>query len=353
MIKTPLFSIIIPLYNKEQYLGACLKSVQDQSEHSWECLIINDGSTDDSESVARKFEKQDGRFKVLNQKNSGPSVARNYGIKESKGKLIHFLDADDYYPSLNTLESIGTIYTKENPMAISGNILIFHSADGSTHDNVEVNSKSNELKYQTFAELQNDYFFTRFFFDRKFIEDHKVTFPEYTYVGEDPVFLVKALSQMDKFLVTNVPVYTYRQVAGSSSELYRYDEVKLISYMTTQLELLEICEKNQYTKLKKRILDRIDRETIDLYMQYKDQNSKVRDGLKNVLTFIDVETHHERILNVREKEAHIHNLEKIAIDLRTEIESLKHPGVKIAARTLLGALKRKAKNIYKTIGKKA
>lgn len=353
MAKAPLFSIIVPLYNKEHYLEACLEGIQGQTEQSWECLIINDGSTDGSELIARKFEKKDARFKVLNQKNAGPSVARNYGIKESKGELLHFLDADDYYPSLGTLESIGAIYTKERPMAISGNILIYNNVDESTHDNVEVNSRSNELKYQTFAELQNDYFFTRFFFDRKFIEDHKVTFPEYTYVGEDPVFLVKALSKMDKFLVTNVPVYTYRQVAGSGSELSRYNETKLISYMTTQLEILEICQKKQYTTLKKRILDRIDHETLDLYMQYKDQSNEVSDGLKNVLAFIDAEIHHKRVLSVRERETRIHNLEMIAIDLKTEIESLKQPGVKTAARALLGALKRKAKKIHKTIGKKA
>lgn len=352
MIKTPLFSIIIPLYNKKQYLEVCLKSVQDQSEQSWECLIINDGSTDDSESIARKFEKQDTRFRVLNQQNSGPSIARNYGIKESGGQLIHFLDADDYYPSLKTLESIGAIYSKQRPKAIGGNILILHSTNGSIHDDVEVNYKSNEPKYQTFEELQNDYFFSRFFFDRKFIEDQKVTFPEYTYVGEDPVFLVKALSRMDNFLITNIPVYTYRQVGGSNSELYIYNEVKLISYMAAQLEILEICEKNNYTKLKKRILDRIDSETIDLYMQYKDQSSKLKNGLKNILTFIDAETHHERVLNAREKEAHIHNLENIAIDLRNEIKSLKQPGVKNATRALISALKRKIKNVYKTIGKK-
>lgn len=354
MTKTPLFSIIVPLYNKEHYLEDCLESIENQTEQHWECVIINDGSTDNSEKIARKFEKKDPRFRVFNQKNSGPSVARNYGIKESRGELLHFLDADDYYPSLDTLSLIGSIYTNEKPkpMAISGNILIFNSNDGSVRSDIEVNTTSNKNRYQSFDELQNDYFFTRFFFNRKFIIDHNVSFPEYTYVGEDPVFLVKALSQMKRFLVTSVPVYMYRQVAGSGSELSHYNEAKLISYMTTQLEILEICQEKQYHLLKKRLLDRIDHETLDLYMKYKDSKTEIDSGLKKILAFIDAEIHHVRIVNTREAQARIHSLELSVLDLKEQLEVSRKPGIKTATRSLLGAFKRKAAKTYKTLSKR-
>lgn len=351
MTKIPLFSIIVPLYNKEQYLEACLKSLQEQTEQSWECIIVNDGSTDDSESIAKRFEREDTRFKVLSQKNAGPSVARNYGIRVAKGKLLHFMDADDYYPLSTSLEQIGAIYNKNHPMAIAGNILVFYSVNGITDDTIPVNSK--EVKRQTFTELQNDYYFTRFFFDRKFIEKYKVTFPEYTYVGEDPVFLVKALSKMDNFLITDIPVYTYRQVAGSGSEVSVYNEAKLISYMTTQLEILEICREHNYTRLKKRILDRIDHETLDLYMKYKDQKRELSDGLKKILTYIDEEIHHERVLSAREREAYAHNLEVITDSLRAEVATLKQPGIKRATKLLIEAMKRKVKKMHKTHVEKA
>ena len=141
MVKTPLFSIIVPLFNKEPYLEACLESIKNQTEQSWECIVIDDGSTDNSVSIARKFEKNDARFKVLRQKNAGPSVARNYGIRESRGELLHFMDADDYYPILDTLKLINDAYSKDKPMAISGNIFIYNTASDTVNDTISVNSK--------------------------------------------------------------------------------------------------------------------------------------------------------------------------------------------------------------------
>lgn len=344
MIKTPLFSIIIPLYNKDKYLEACLKSISTQTEKNWECIIVNDGSTDNSLKVAKRFTNEDSRFKIVDQKNAGPSVARNHGIEQSTGQLLHFMDADDNYPDTTTLKAVGAIYEKEHPTALAGNILVHDSADGSTKYDLEVNSDS--IKYQTFAELQNDYFFTRFFFDREFIKDSKITFPEYTYVGEDPVFLVKALSRMDKFLVTDVPVYVYNTVKGSGSELAGYDDERLVNYMTTQLEVLEICQKNNYKKLQRRILDRIDQEGIDFYIQYKDKREEIDVGLKKILTFIDSDMHYEKVQSIRDKDERIRNLEVTALNLELEVESLKQPGIKTATRRLLGAVKRKARNTY-------
>lgn len=347
MVKTPLFSIIVPLFNKEPYLEACLESIKNQTEQSWECIVIDDGSTDNSVSIARKFEKNDARFKVLRQKNAGPSVARNYGIRESRGELLHFMDADDYYPILDTLKLINDAYSKDKPMAISGNILIYNTASDTVNDSISVNSKI--VTYQTFEELQNDYYFTRFFFNRKFILKNDISFPEYTYVGEDPVFLVKALSRMDRFLITNIPVYTYRQVAGSGSELSHYNETKLISYMTTQLEILEVCQEKNYSILKKRILDRIDQETLDLYMQHKDTQEQISEGIKKILSFVDAEIHHERIINARDREAHIHNLKMIEYGLRNEIDALRQPpGIKTATRSLIGALRRRLNKLIKS-----
>lgn len=91
----PFFSIIIPLYNKENAIEKTLKSVFNQSFTDYEVIVINDGSTDKSEQKATAF--SDDRLRLISTENKGVSQARNFGITESSGKLIAFLDADDYW----------------------------------------------------------------------------------------------------------------------------------------------------------------------------------------------------------------------------------------------------------------
>lgn len=88
-------SVIVPCYNQSQFLDQALHSVLSQSFNFWECIIINDGSTDNTEQVARKWTEKDQRFKYLYQENKGLSCARNFGIQNSKGDFILPLDADD------------------------------------------------------------------------------------------------------------------------------------------------------------------------------------------------------------------------------------------------------------------
>ena len=88
-------SIIVPCYNQAQYLSESLDSVLAQTYLDWECVIVNDGSSDNTETVAKAYCDKDARFKYLKQKNQGPSAARNNGIRQSSGKYILPLDGDD------------------------------------------------------------------------------------------------------------------------------------------------------------------------------------------------------------------------------------------------------------------
>ncbi|NLP58167.1 glycosyltransferase family A protein [Lutibacter sp. B1] len=88
-------SIIVPCFNQAKYLNNTLQSVYNQTYKDWECIIVNDGSTDDTEVVALNWSNKDSRFKYFFQNNNGVSVARNYGVKLAKGKYIQFLDSDD------------------------------------------------------------------------------------------------------------------------------------------------------------------------------------------------------------------------------------------------------------------
>lgn len=88
-------SIIIPCYNYAHFLPETLDSIRLQTYSNWECIIVDDGSTDNTKEIAQYYILQDSRFKYLHQNNGGAASARNAGIEESKGEFIQFLDADD------------------------------------------------------------------------------------------------------------------------------------------------------------------------------------------------------------------------------------------------------------------
>lgn len=343
MNSSPIISIIIPLFNKEDFIADCLGNIQNQTERNWECIIINDGSTDSSEKIAKKFAQKDHRFRVFTQKNSGPSAARNRGIKEARGKLVHFMDADDFYPTIDTLKDITKIYKSRHPRILSGNIGVLYQKGGKIDYGLDINS--DKIFYQTFAKLQNDYFFMRFFVEREFILEKGITFPEYTYVGEDPIFLIKALSQIDKYLVTNVPVYVYNTLGNSNNNLSKYDDHTLLCYIKTQIEILEMCRENNYKDLTRRVIDRVNNDMIDIYVEKSIKNDNIRKALVKLLGFIDPDLYYQRVLENREKHGHIRSLESEIAGLNEELFHLRQPGVKTAVKKLAGSIKRKIKKI--------
>lgn len=115
-MSNPLISIIIPCYNGEQYLEQTLKSVIWQSYKNWECIVIDDGSTDRSSEIIGRYLTHDQRFRYYKKTNGGLASARNYGIDLVKGEFIQFLDADDILTD-NRLERC-IIHFDSNPDCI-------------------------------------------------------------------------------------------------------------------------------------------------------------------------------------------------------------------------------------------
>ncbi|MDO4742207.1 MAG: glycosyltransferase [Candidatus Saccharibacteria bacterium] len=93
--KNPKVSIIIPIYNTSKYLSKCLDRVINQTYHNLEIILIDDGSTDGSAQIINSYAKKDSRIKVIHQKNSGQSAARNAGLKIATGDYLNFIDSDD------------------------------------------------------------------------------------------------------------------------------------------------------------------------------------------------------------------------------------------------------------------
>ncbi len=92
---SPLVSVIIPCYNQAAFLPDAINSLKSQTIEDWECIIVNDGSTDNTAEVAEKLAQTDTRIRVINQENKGLSGARNAGLKAANSELLQFLDADD------------------------------------------------------------------------------------------------------------------------------------------------------------------------------------------------------------------------------------------------------------------
>ncbi len=101
MSNTPLVSILIPIYKTEKELPRCLDSIINQTYSNWECICVNDGSPDNSAQILDEYCTKDVRFKVINQKNQGLSVARNTSLAAMKGEYAIFVDSDDFiHPQL-------------------------------------------------------------------------------------------------------------------------------------------------------------------------------------------------------------------------------------------------------------
>ena len=91
-----MISIIIPVFNGEKYIDRCLQSIRNSSYQEFEIIIIDDGSSDNTLSIIKKYEAQDNRIKVISKINGGSASARNVVIQNAKGQYIAFIDADDY-----------------------------------------------------------------------------------------------------------------------------------------------------------------------------------------------------------------------------------------------------------------
>ena len=105
-MQSDLVSIIVPCFNQGKYLATALDSVLFQTHTNWECIIVNDGSTDDTEQIALSYRNTDNRFKYIARPKGGVSIARNNGLKEAKGEYIKFLDADDWIDNQSMEKSL-------------------------------------------------------------------------------------------------------------------------------------------------------------------------------------------------------------------------------------------------------
>ena len=118
-------SVIIPVYNVEEYIFDCINSIINQSIKDIEVIVVDDGSTDNSINIVKSF--NDSRIKIITKKNGGLSSARNVGIDAANGEYIYFTDSDDFIGINTALENMYSIGVKNNSDIIVGNAIRYHS----------------------------------------------------------------------------------------------------------------------------------------------------------------------------------------------------------------------------------
>lgn len=198
-------SVIMPIYNADKYLASAIDSVLAQTLTELELICIDDGSTDDSLKILKEYRERDERIRIVTENNAGPGLARNNGIRRSRGEYIAFVDADDFLaPSF--LESLYT-YAKENELdiAISSYDMYndkskkYEVATKADHSEIykdgKITSKNENPDYilsSTVGSAWNK------LFRRAFIEEKKLSFLQEVRIYEDVYFVVSALSLAER-----------------------------------------------------------------------------------------------------------------------------------------------------------
>ena len=220
-------SIIIPVYNSERYILDCLKSVLATSFENMECIIINDGSTDNTLKTIEKYIADDNRVRVYSTANRGVAMARNLGIKQSKGKYIFFLDSDDYLTA-NAWQLI------QNAITLNKDIYIFNYSEkrGKT-PKLAIPIINNNLYYtEIIAELSvyNSYLNSSCgkLFKKEIIEKNTLTFPDSVKFGEDACFVMEYLCYVKSIYVDNKMIFTYRM--HSTNTINNFSLTRLEDY---------------------------------------------------------------------------------------------------------------------------
>lgn len=216
-------SVIVPVYNVENYLDDCLNHITNQSFKDMEIICINDESNDNSLDIINRYCESDERIIVINQKNQGAGACRNTGIQMAKGKYIYFCDSDDYL-KLNALEELYNQAEKRDPDFI---IFKLENFDNETKEIIEddyysmpylKNRVGDKLfSYDDVSDFALDIAVCSpgAFFKREFIYDIK--FPE-DLIFEDNVFFTNALFKADKIYFYDKFLYNRRVRSDSLSK---------------------------------------------------------------------------------------------------------------------------------------
>lgn len=250
----PKISVIIPVYNVDKYIVECLESVTYQTYKDFECILIDDGSTDKSGIICDQYQKKDSHFKVYHKKNGGVSAARNFGLEHANAEYIVFVDPDDY---------LEFDYLENAILDITDCDLVLYNAFSIYENSESIGRYLGNSEEKVFEE--NELFIVRRYtlnrhipnidipfmgtpwmkvFKKQIIKCNNLKFLENVHPFEDTVFIFDYLKNCQKIRYVNKPFYHYRIRNESSVRGVRKDRYENFDFV--QRALLEKCDGNKY-----------------------------------------------------------------------------------------------------------
>lgn len=241
-------SIIVPCFNQAQYLSEALESVLNQTYENWECLIVNDGSPDNTHEIAQEWLKKDKRFKYIFKDNGGLSSARNAGLDIAEGDFVQFLDADDliapkkFEISLLQLEKLDP---KKHAVVVSHFNFFTNNIEDATdrycYLNLEfLNYKSilYDWDYKFSIPVHCGFFSKELFQDFRFSTDLKAK--------EDWLMWLNIFKKDIKIYFINQPLAFYRSHSSSMTKNHKFMEENTIKVLKLFKDILSVEEYSDY-----------------------------------------------------------------------------------------------------------
>lgn len=253
-------SIIVPVYNVEAYLEDCLASIERQTNRDFEVILVNDGSTDKSGEIAKKYKQAWDNVKYIKQKNLGLSEARNTGLKHAEGEYILFIDSDDWIES-NTVEILSdSMIDKPEVILFAGRKKFESDKDRCEHFGPAHALQGIKKGLEVFCFLRENKEYSTCVclqcVKREFLECNKIKF----YPGilhEDHLYTFEALVKANSVLVLTKEFYNYRIRDNSIMTTNgRYYE-RYVSWVKIFSELIKISNSNRSYRNNKIIHDYI------------------------------------------------------------------------------------------------
>lgn len=251
-----LFSVIIPIYNVENYVEECINSVIGQDYESIEIILINDGSKDNSQLICEKKVKEDSRIRLINKQNGGLSSARNVGLDNATGDYILFLDGDDYWDDKQALSKINRNLQNSKADIMTFGLKKMFEDTGEieetkyvfNRETIDFRSKKNTLSYL----VKNNLYISSACnkaVKKSIIDKYNLRFEDKAF-SEDIEWSAKLLLYSNVIDVIESPFYIYRQRNHSITHTLKLINIEyLVKHIETCIDLCKnenIDYKNEY-----------------------------------------------------------------------------------------------------------
>ena len=221
-------SVVIPVYNSEQYLKPCVESLLNQTLKDIEFIFINDGSTDGSLKILEDYAKKNKSIKIYSTENHGVGSARNLGIEKSQGKYIGFVDSDDFVNKYYFAELYRLAEKHQTDIAATPNVLLTGDQEGTFITGIDKARLIEDSRF-IYANCGGWAQWNKIY-KKDFLSKHNIKSTTYKSKVEDVYFTTLALMNTDNIAIAPMAIYYYRIKIPKTTEPHRTDFNRIYIY---------------------------------------------------------------------------------------------------------------------------